>query len=224
MIFTPTATSQAMIKAVLENIEPKDSLLDLGCGNGIIGGSLAGYFKNIYASDISQEAIDFIKQNAPYIDARQGNLFEPWKGMKFDIIIDDVSGISEEVAKVSSWFEGVPCISGRDGAKLVSQVLREAPSYLKENGKLFFPIVSLSDINKIKKIAEENFKIKLLSHTEFPLPKEMYKHIDLLKKLKEEGNIYYKERWGLIIFWTDIYVAEVLNKNLKSRVYEKGDL
>ena len=58
--------------------------------------------------------------------------------MQFDYIIDDVSGISEEIAKISPWFKNVPCTSGIDGTDLVVSVLKEAPKYLKKNGKIFF--------------------------------------------------------------------------------------
>ena len=205
MIFKPTGTSQVLIKAVKEIIK-KPKILDLGCGCGEVGISLLD-LGEVFASDIDQEAVDSIDTAKNGIDARCGNLFEPWVDMEFDIIVDDVSGVAEDVAKISPWFEGVPCETGSDGTKLVCEVLKQAPNYLLPNGKLFFPIVSFSDINKILGVANENFLIEQLSHTEFPLPKEMYKHRDLLNKLKAEGKIHFEEKFGMIIYWTDIYVA-----------------
>ena len=219
MIFKPTGTSTALINAVkpylkarafnfLNSLTPCGTLLDLACGCGIVGNSLSSEVDDIYASDISQEAVDYVSEKYPDIEVKCGNLFDPWESMKFDYIVDDVSGVAEEIAKVSPWFDGVPCDSGKDGADLVVKVLEQAPKYLNENGKLFFPIVSLSNVDRILDTANRLYKIELLSHTDFPLPKKMYKHIDLLKELKKEG-IQFQEKFGLIIFFTDIYMAKV---------------
>ena len=66
-VFTPTGTTEAIIEAILENNNQKKNILDLGCGCGVIGLSL---FKNglvkepLYASDISEKAIENVKINA----------------------------------------------------------------------------------------------------------------------------------------------------------------
>ena len=36
-VFAPTATSDFLISAVASNIKKVDKLLDLGCGNGVVG-------------------------------------------------------------------------------------------------------------------------------------------------------------------------------------------
>lgn len=208
MIFKPTGTSDLLIKAVSPYIE-KGKLLDLGCGCGIVGKSLMKEGIQWYASDISGEAIFSINPEGCHCFVRQGNLFDCWEGHKFDYIIDDVSGISSELAKISPWFNGVPCDSGIDGTKLVCKVIQQAPEYLTRGGKLFFPIVSLSNKLRIVQTAIENFgDVKCIATEHFPLPKEMYKHLDLMKDLRLRGYIDYKSAFGGIIFWTDIYLAQ----------------
>jgi len=197
-VFKPTGTSDALIKACKPYITT-GKLLDLGCGCGIVGRSLLKDGLDVYASDISPEATIKVGYPDEPIIVRTGSLFEPWELWKFDFIVDDVSGVSEEVE--NPWFEGVPCESGKDGADLVCKVIEQAPKYLTEHGKLFFPIVSLSNAKRVFHKAEQVFhKVELLSHTEFPLPKEMYK-----QKINPE---YFKERFGIKIFWTDIYLAQ----------------
>ena len=61
-------------------------------------------------------------------------LFEPWSGSKFDVIVDDISGVAQEMAAVSPWFDGVPCDSGRDGTSLVVDIIRAAPGILRAAG------------------------------------------------------------------------------------------
>lgn len=205
MIFHPTGTSQALVNAVKPHIKG-GKLLDLACGCGMIGNELSGQ-ADVYASDISKEACNYVAKTYPKIKVKCGDLFEPW-GMMFDYIVDDVSGVAENIADVSPWFEGISCDSGRDGADLVVSVLNQAPKYLNGNGKLFFPIVSLSNVDRILDTAKSLYEIKLLSHTSFPLPKEMYEHIGLLRELKREG-IQFQEKYGMVIFFTDIYMARI---------------
>ena len=213
-VFTPTATSDFLISAVASNINKVDKLLDLGCGNGIVGISLSKLNKanKIYCSDISNEAVKFaelnIKLNKCSGKAIKSNIFSNWNGHKFDIIVDDISGISEKVAKLSEWFKNVPCDSGDDGTANIEKVLKESKNFLNKNGKIFFPIISLSDSNKILEIANNNFQnMKRISHNKWFLPEDIYKYFPIIQKLKEENLIDYCQKFGKLICWTDIYCA-----------------
>ena len=78
----------------------------------------------------------------------------------------------------------------------------------KKNGKLIFPIVSLSKKKKILKIAKKYFKnVKLLESKDWPLPKSMYSKSNLLEKLKKQGLISFKRKFGLILYTSDVYIA-----------------
>ena len=216
-VFSPTGTSNFLLEAVCNKIKLNSSILDLGCGTGLIGISLGklGLGKNkIYLSDASKEAVKLAKINAAKnnisVDARAGSLFEPWKGMKFDNIIDDVSGVAEDIAKVSPWFKNVPCESGYDGTNLVIKVLKQAPRYLNKNGKFFFPVLSLSNNKKIIKEAKKIFsRIKLISVKTWPLPIEMSSSIELIRFLNKKGVIEVKEKFGIILWKTEIYIAQL---------------
>ena len=90
-VFTPTGTTETIIEGIIENNNGKRSILDLGCGCGVIGLSL---FKNglvkepLYASDLSDAAIENVKLNAEKmgcaIDAKKSNLFSAWENKKFE--------------------------------------------------------------------------------------------------------------------------------------------
>ncbi len=214
-VFTPTGTSKVLIKAAGEFIKQPGKLLDLGCGCGVVGISLQqlGLIEgSLYVSDLSQKAVDCVETNAKQyncpIVAKCGPLFEPWKEEKFDYIVDDVSGVSDIVAKISPWFDNVPCDSGMDGTELIVQVIQEAHRHLNPFGKLFFPVVSFSNADKILKVAHQNFsQVVRLAHEEWPLPHEMNQHVALLKKLQEKGVIQITEKFGLVLWFTDVYVA-----------------
>ena len=220
-VFKPTGTSEELVKAVSEQIEKPGKLLDLGCGSGVVGIALyksGKVLSKLYASDVSKEAIALLKNNARKnnvkCDIREGNIYDPWSGEKFDYIIDDISGISEEIAKISPWFKKISCKSGADGTSLVIKAITDAPLYLVEGGKFFFPVLSLSNVKKIISHAHTVFQnVNRISYRTWFLPEDIKKHKYLLEKLKNKGYVDYEEKFGLILWYTCVYVAYAPIKN-----------
>tara|TARA_B100001057_G_scaffold497763_1_gene602814 strand:+ start:1765 stop:2436 length:672 start_codon:yes stop_codon:yes gene_type:complete len=215
-VFTPNATTGLLVESTLKAIRKKSDVLDLGCGTGFVGLSVAKKTKfknNYFFSDISKEAIILCKKNAKRnkikIFAKAGTMYEPWKEKKFDLIIESISAIAKKVANISPWYKnGIPCDCGEDGTDLVNNVLKQSKKYLKRNGKLIFPIVTLSNKKKILRTAKKNFKnVKLLISKDWPLPKSMYNNKKLLGYLKKKGLISYKIKYGLILYSSEIYIA-----------------
>lgn len=213
--FIPTGTSAVLIEAVGRSGLVYRNALDLGCGVGIVGIVLAhaGVLRPpVHASDLSAEAVELAKGNysAHGIDAvvRRGSLFEPWAGEKYDLVIDDISGVAEPVARLSPWFENVPCDSGRDGTRLVCEVIEQAPRYLNPGGRLVFPVLSLSNRKKILDTAGKTFRhVELLVRKEWPLPKAMAPYSKELRELAAEGLIEVAEKFGMLLWSTEVYVA-----------------
>jgi len=212
-VFTPTGTSKVLVEAIIENVKDKKKTLDLGCGCGAIGLSL---FKNkiieepIYASDLSEEAIKDFGKNAEMhkckFEVKQSHLFNAWDENQFEMIVCDVSAISEEVAKFSNWFNVTSCKTGADGSELMKEVFDQVEKYIKKPGYFYFPIISLSNVDLIKEYCFSKFsKIKKIKRFNWPLPEEMMKHLETLKELKEKKYVDFKEVLGMVICYTDVY-------------------
>ncbi len=214
-VFKPNTTSSILISAVDKYINKPCKLLDLGSGTGVIGIalSLRGLaLPPLYSSDICENAVACVKENCGRHDIsaciKCGSLFEPWSGEKFDCIVDCVSGIAQDAANLSPWYSGITCDAGDDGTKLTSSILRDAPKYLNKKGLLFFPVISLSNVAKIIDLARANFThVELLEREEWPLPECMYRHMDTLIKMKEEEKIQLENKFGIVVCYTDVYVA-----------------
>ena len=213
--FIPTATSDFIIKAASNYIPNKSNLLDLGCGVGIVGISLykMNLIEKLSSSDISVSATNMCiinsKENNVENDVRCGSVFEPWTNMKFDTIVDDVSGISEHVADISPWFSNVACDSGPDGTDLTIKILNEASEYLNDDGQLFFPVISLSNHKKIIETASSLFKnVMKISSNKWFLPDEIsVDNNEYIQDLKKSGFIDFEEKFGKKISFTDIYLV-----------------
>lgn len=109
---------------LIENCElnPKGSLLDMGCGCGLVGITLKRKYPDIelYMSDINERACTLSKINARdnniEADIRNGNLFEPWNDKKFDSIVLNP-----------------PFAAGKN---IWEKMITEAPLHLKKEGRL----------------------------------------------------------------------------------------
>ena len=222
-VFHPTETTKFLLEAIISNFPKKKvKILDLGCGNGVVGIYLLKKFKNIENItfvDISKKAIINAEENCllnkiskKKTKFLQSNIFEDINNLKFDIIINDISGISYSIAKISNWFKNIPCESGDDGTKLTLNVLKNFKLFLKKEGKIYFPIISLSNEKKIfNYLKKKNIQAKMISINKWPIPKDMYKHSSLLKKLKKSQKINYENKYSLIIANTKIFKIK-LNK------------
>ena len=216
-VFSPTDTTKILAKSVINSINSPGKILDLGCGSGIVGLLLwkFGLVKDcLYLSDVSENAVNNAVENCRLNNCKAivkaGAVYEPWKGEKFDVIVDDVSGIAQSVAKKSPWFENVPCVTGEDGTLLTIEVLKKSREYLTDKGVLFFPVISLSNCTKIKEEAEKYYSnVELVGRSDWPLPSELTNDPDFLKKQHHKNNIELVTKFGMYLGYTEIYKASV---------------
>lgn len=211
-IFKPNTTTEAFI-AQLGSLRGK-TVLDLGCGAGpiSIAAALAGA-DQVYAGDIMHLACETTQENArknsveERVIVKQGNLFESFGSMVFDLIVCDVSGIAEAVARISPWYPVPIPTGGPDGADLTIEVLQESRRHLKPNGSMLFPVISLSNSKRIIAAAKEEYGGNICEVTSKMIPfcKELYGHIELLQQLKGRQSIDFFQRGSRFLWSLSIY-------------------
>jgi methylase of polypeptide subunit release factors len=216
-VFYPTTTTNLLL-GVVRKFANRDatSALDLGCGCGIVAVALARLVlpsAAIYASDISAEAVELARQNAEgsqlAIDCRCGSLFEPWAGMKFDLIVDDVAGMSEPIARHSRWYPPhIPSDAGEDGARWIVRILSQAPEFLNPQGQIFFPVLTLSSQSRILDAARDHFaRVELIEEQWYPIGSDLLPHLNLIEELMAKGQIEVRKKGSRWLWATRIYRA-----------------
>ena len=128
-------------------------VLDLCCGSGAVGISLAKICSNIKvtASDISEKAVEKAAENARALHTKvkfvTGDMFEPVSGKRFDMIVTNppyirtnmISILQDEVKE----HEPLSALDGgRDGLDFYRIIVREAADHLKDDGFLLMEIGS----------------------------------------------------------------------------------
>src|SRR2546425_1422837 len=153
-VFHPTSTTVLLLRAArraLADGPPPRTVLDLGCGSGIVGVVLAKLLPpitHVCASDLSAAAVRLARHNAARngvaVDCRRGSLFEPWPGERFDMIVDDVAGGLEPVAPASRGDPPGGAGGARQGGtRWVPAVLERGPKLLAPGGRAGVPRVTV---------------------------------------------------------------------------------
>lgn len=215
-LFTPTLTTSILLEHVRQEGVLDRSVLDLGCGVGplSIWMALAGA-RRVDAVDLMPDACSLASENARLndVDARiaflTGDLFEPVRGRTYDVIVDDVSGVSEVAARMSSWFPpGVPA-GGDDGTLHTVRMLRESRDYLNRGGFLLFPVLGLSRRARVLDTARRVYGdgLALLSSKRIPFNAELKGNMRRMEELRNEGLIEFDQVRSRV-FWTlEVYKA-----------------
>jgi len=217
-VFHPTSTTVLLLRAARRMLDrPPRTVLDLGCGCGVVAVVLArvlGPEAAVSASDVSDPAVRLARGNAERngvaIECRCGSLFEPWAGRRFDLIADDVAGVVEPLDRLSGWYPGdVPSGAGPDGTRWILDVLDQAPAYLEPEGRLVFPVVTLSREGSVLDRARARFRtVTLLEEQWYPLSEALAEHAQVIERLAGEGRIRLERRGSRLCWATMIYAAE----------------
>lgn len=120
------------------------NVLDLCTGSGILAISLAKEGARVYASDISTEALEVAKENAKshevQIDFRLGDLFDPWEGMTFDLIVSNPPYIDDEgMEAIDKRVKKEPHLAlygGKDGLDFYKKIIPKGRDFLSNDGLL----------------------------------------------------------------------------------------
>ena len=149
-VLIPRQDTEALCERALAHVRPGSRVLDLCCGSGCLAISLklAMPEARVCAGDLSPAAVALTARNARRlgadVDIRQGDLFAPFAGLRFDLILSnppyiktgDLEGLQREVQQ-----EPVLALDGGpDGLMVYRRILMEAAHYLNPGGCLLLEL------------------------------------------------------------------------------------
>ncbi len=164
-VLIPRPETEELCEYALSLIKDGDSVLDLCTGSGAIAVTLAKKSSaTVYASDISEGALELASQNAELNQASvqfiHSNLFENMEG-KFNLIVSnppyiptaDIQQLDKEVKD----YEPILALDGgADGLDFYRLIAKNASEYLEDGGLLLMEF-GIGQAQDIANLLEESF-------------------------------------------------------------------
>ncbi len=204
--FRPSTVSSLLADALA--IRPGAVVVDAGCGSGVLSiiAAKLGASK-VYGVDAAEGTVEVGSSNArthgvaDRIEFFQGDLFDPLPdGVKADVLIGDVSGIPDQLARATGWFPS-GLSGGPTGAELPIRMIEGARELLTRGGRMFLPTGSLQDEESILGRARAAFaSIRQLSERNIPLPSAIADNTAVVDLIKEK--IINVTQRGSRMLWT----------------------
>ena len=124
-----------------DNLEIKkgQSVLEIGTGSGLVSMYASQLTEDITATDINYNALElaeknFKKNNIDTIKLEFGDLFEPVKDKKFDVILFNTPYLPTEEEDIIDSDLNYAFDGGSDGRKIIDRFLNEVKNHLNEGG------------------------------------------------------------------------------------------
>jgi SAM-dependent methyltransferase len=216
-VFHPSHTSRTIAEAL--DIEPGETVIDVGCGSGVLSFVAARLgARHVIGTDLSGEAVEVARENAvalglqDTVEFRVGNLLDPVRGEQANVIIGDVSGIPDEIGRLTGWFPDGHA-GGPTGAELPAAMLESIRENdcLAPGGRLFLPTGTIQAENKILEVARRIFgqaNLQSLLSREFPLPEVVAKSKEVARMMRE-GILDLQHRGSRLLWRLQIWRCEL---------------
>lgn len=154
-VLIPRPETETLVEAVIEQLKNKENpkIIDLGTGSGVIAINLAKNLKEafVYATDVSEDALEVAKENAlrnnaeNQIELLWGDLFEPLRNKNLEGQIDCVVSNPPYVGKdefetlpkeIKDYEPVVALQSEGEGIFFHKKIIENSVNFLKKDGLL----------------------------------------------------------------------------------------
>lgn len=152
-VLIPRQETEYLLDIVSKKIQGQKIVWDVCCGSGCIGIALKKKFPHleVHLTDISEEALKVAKQNAlrNQVDVtfHQGDLLEPLKGQRADLILCNPPYVSEKEfltldPSVKDFEPKLALVGDLDGFGFYQRLAEELPMHLNPGGSVFLEMGS----------------------------------------------------------------------------------
>ena len=150
-VYIPAEDSYLLADNLL--IKEGQSVLEIGTGSGIVAMYASRLTDKITVTDINFDACELARKNfeannIENIEILFGNLFEPVKNRKFDVILFNTPYLPTEDDEILDNTLNYAFDGGLNGRKIIDLFLNEVKNYLNDGGTVQLIQSSLSDNEK----------------------------------------------------------------------------
>ena len=156
-----------------ENLEIKEgqSVLEIGTGSGLVSMYASLLTDDVTATDINFNALELAEKNFRLnnintIKLEFGDLFEPVKDRKFDVILFNTPYLPTDSDDIINDDLNYAFDGGLDGRKVIDRFIKEAPNHLNDKGIIQMIQSSLSDNDRTLDMFDRNGFVAEIAESE----------------------------------------------------------
>ena len=156
-----------------ENLEIKEgqSVLEIGTGSGLVSMYASLLTDDVTATDINFNALELAEKNFKLnnintITLEFGDLIEPVKDRKFDVILFNTPYLPTDSDDIINDDLNYAFDGGLDGRKVIDRFIKEAPNHLNDKGIIQMIQSSLSDNDRTLDMFDRNGFVAEIAESE----------------------------------------------------------
>ena len=156
-----------------ENLEIKkgQSVLEIGTGSGLVSMYASLLTDDVTATDINYNALELAEKNFKLnnintIKLEFGDLFEPVKDKKFDVILFNTPYLPTDSDDIINDDLNYAFDGGLDGRKVIDRFINEVSNHLNDKGIVQIIQSSLSDNNRTLDMFDRNGFVAEIAESE----------------------------------------------------------
>jgi len=164
-VYEPAEDTYLLLKAAIGEIQPDDSVLEIGCGRCVISEEISPRVKSLISTDINPHAVRLAGIKG--LKTIRADIFKGIKA-KFDLILFNPPYLpTSDKERSSGWLnlalDGGPC--GRD---VINGFLEELGDHLAPGGRALILVSSLTGLKDVEEKARlEEFDARIIAQERY---------------------------------------------------------
>lgn len=149
-VYQPAEDTFLLLRAALSEARPADSVLEIGCGSGLISQELRPKVSRLLATDINPHAARAARARG--VEVIRADLFQGIKG-KFDLVLFNapyLPTLPEE--RTGCWIDRA-LDGGESGRETVDRFIADLSGHLLPGGRALLLISSLTGLAEVREAA-----------------------------------------------------------------------
>jgi len=146
-VYEPAEDTFLLLRAAEEEVTPKDRVLEMGCGRGIISKAIAPLARRVIATDINPVAVSLLHREG--IETIRADLFMGI-GSKFDLVLFNPPYLPTEEEEVLEGRLNLAFDGGKTGRDAINRFLEMLKDHLDpDGGRALLLVSSLSGPSEV---------------------------------------------------------------------------